>query len=102
MLKIKDDVDLKELKKYGFKHWKTIWKENEDMDDQNEWCYDLKLANIDREISVLLIQIDDTTRRIKEYIDRQYECFCSVQEKRLNVLYDLIQAGLVEKVDDKQ
>ena len=28
MLKIKDDVDLKELEKFGFKHWSTIWKEN--------------------------------------------------------------------------
>lgn len=101
MLKIKDDVDLKELEKFGLKHWSTVWKENEDMDDQNEWCYDLKFTNIDKEIQVLLLRIDDKTRTIQEYIDREYECYCIVKETRLNVLYDLIQANIVGKVDDK-
>lgn len=99
MLKIKDDVDLKELEKFGFKHWSTIWKENPESSDISEWCYDLKFINVDEEIQVLLLQIDDKSKKIKEYIDKKHECYCIVQETRLNVLYDLIKAGLVEKVE---
>lgn len=98
MLKIKDDVDLKELEKFGLKHWSTVWKENKKMKDESEWCYDLKFTNIDKEIQVLLLRIDDKTRIIQEYIDERYEMYCIVKEIRLNILYDLIQAGLVEKV----
>lgn len=101
MLKIKDDVNLKELEKFGLKHWSTVWKENKKMKDESEWCYDLKFTNIDKEIQVLLLRIDDKTRIIQEYIDQRYEMYCIVKETRLNVLYDLIHAGIVEKVDDK-
>lgn len=101
MLKIKDDVNLKELEKFGLKHWSTVWKENKKMKDESEWCYDLKFTNVNEEVQVLLLQIDDNTRIIQEYIDQEYECYCIVKETRLNVLYDLIQAGIVEKVDDK-
>ena len=94
MLKIKDDVDLKELEKFGFKHWSTIWKENKNMKDISEWCYDLKFTNIDEEIQVLLLQIDDEKRIIQEYIDSEYECYCVVKETRLNILYDIIQARI--------
>lgn len=100
MLKIKDKIDLKELEKFGFKHWKTIWKENENSEDINEWCYDLKFTDISKEVQVLLLQIDDEKRIIQEYIDQKYEMYCIVKETRLNILYDLIQAGLVEKVGD--
>lgn len=98
MLKIKDDVFIGELAQFGFKRWKTIWKENNNMKDTNEWCYDLKFKNINDEIQVPLLQIDEETRIIKEYIDKKYEIYCIVGETRLEILYDLIQAGLVEKV----
>ena len=100
MLKIKDDVDLKELERFGFKHWKTIWKENKNSKDINEWCYDLKFTDISKEVQVLLLQIDDEKRIIEEYIDQEYEMYYIVKETRLNILYDLIQAGLVEKVGE--
>lgn len=99
MLKIEDSVDLKELEKFGFKHWSTIWKENKEMKDESEWCYDLKFTDINKEVQVLLLQIDDNTRIIQEYIDQRYEMYCIVKETRLNVLYDLIQAGLVDKIE---
>lgn len=98
MLKIKDDIKLERLEEFGFKHWSTVWKENKKMKDESEWCYDLKFTNIDKEIQVLLLRIDDKTRIIQEYIDERYEMYCIVKEIRLNILYDLIQAGLVEKV----
>ena len=71
------------------------------MKDESKWCYDLKFIDINKEVQVLLLRIDDETRTIQEYIDQRYEMYCIVKETRLNVLYDLIQAGLVEKVDDK-
>lgn len=100
-LRIKPEVNLKELEKFGFKHWSTVWKENKEMKDESEWCYDLKFTNINKEVQVLLLRIDDNTRIIQEYIDQRYEMYCIVKETRLNVLYDLIQANIVEKVDDK-
>ncbi len=101
MLKIRDGIDLKELEKYGFKHYHTIWKSDKNMPDESNWCYDLEFIDIDKKVQVLLIQIDDEDRKIQEYIDREYEMYCIVKETRLNILYDLIKDGLVEKVDDK-
>ena len=101
MLKIKDNVDLKELEKYGFKHYHTIWKIDKNMSDESNWCYDLEFIDIDKKVQVLLIQIDDEDRKIQEYIDREYEMYYIVNETRLNILYDLIKDGLVEKVNDK-
>ena len=48
----------------------------------------------------MLLQIDDEKRIIEEYIDQEYEMYYIVKETRLNILYDLIQAGLVEKVGE--
>ena len=71
------------------------------MKDESEWCYDLKFTDftlINKEVQVLLLRIDDNTRIIQEYIDERYEMYCIVKGTRLNVLYDLIKADLVEKV----
>lgn len=72
------------------------------MKDESEWCYDLKFIDINKEVQVLLLRIDDETRTIQEYIDQRYEMYCIVKETRLNVLYDLIQAGLVEKINEEE
>lgn len=79
MLKIKDNVNLKELEKYGFKY-----------ESGYEWqgykaykliCDDYALEVVDDEDRWLMIE--------------NYEhCYATIT----NVLYDLIQAGLVEKV----
>lgn len=76
MLKIKDDVDLKELEKFGFK-WDEYYTE-----------YYIFSKNKDEKVSVtedrrILIE-DFSGFSIVEYLD---------------VLFDLIQAGLVEKVE---
>lgn len=74
MLKIRDDVDLKELEKFGFR--------TED-DDGFIWCE----PNEDIVIN--------PNRYILVYADDE-QGNCS-----MNILYDLIQAGLVEKVGDE-
>ena len=83
MLKIKDNVDLKELEKFGFKYiedlftkkpyfFKKTYLENADDD---RICYHIEVNTRKIIISRLDGDLDDT-------------------------LYDLIKADLVEKVDD--
>ena len=95
MLKIKDDVDLKELEKFGFKP-----KYNE---DTGEVCAYQKKC--EKDVGGLLIAITETTSLI-----RIYRAFTRGKaEWRINkyndyfdidTLYDLIQTGLVEKVKE--
>ena len=75
MLKIKDDVDLKELEKFGFKLEEDSYEYNTCKDKDG--------------FSGFTIDIDD--KLINNY--------SSVGRKNLDVIYDLIQAGLVEKVE---
>ena len=84
MLKIKDDVDLKELEKFGFKQ-----------------------SNYDKEILIIIykdelyvedyIEVDKIKRilTLGHYQEEYGACYLNVGE----LLYDLIQAGLVEKVE---
>ena len=70
MLKIKDNVDLKELKKYGFKEGEQNYRFYNPFDIIVCWIYkDCRYINVKGDTSAC--------------------------EK----LYDLIQAGLVEKVE---
>ena len=80
MLKIKDDVDLKELEKFGF-----------DVNDK----YALYCAQI------------TTTQSIgwQTYTSLDFGVFNNTREiilndtEKIDILFDLIQAGLVEKVE---
>ena len=81
MLKIKDNVDLKELEKFGFEYYPLIYvKEINRIDDV----------------------FGNTTRKI--YIDEK-ERNISIKvglfntDIELDVIYDLIKADLVEKVE---
>lgn len=69
MIKIKDDVDLEELEKFGIKHEKTQF-------DDYYYCKDFKISTQKHH----LIAKNGSGSR------------------RFDTLYDLIQAGLVEKV----
>lgn len=75
MLKIKDNVDLKELEKQG-------WKFN------GQSCYILHSKN-----NKFHISINKATRFI--------QVFSMYWEYEFEQLYDLIQDGLVEKVGDE-
>ena len=79
MLKIKDNIDLKELEKYGFKE--TPFRKYERMYDKEYYCIDI------------YIDIDDKTINIQnDNYDGEYKCEIP------DVIYDLIKDGLVEKV----
>ena len=71
MLKIKNKVDLNELEKFGFKY-------------KHEIYYDCIIED------ELLLDVFISSRRITNY---------SASGEVLNVLYDLIQAGLVENME---
>ena len=74
MLKIKDNVDLKELEKYGFDLEQT--KDKDDL----IWGFDSNLLFY-KDSRIIILPWNK-------------------QDKALNTLYDLIQAGLVEKVEE--
>lgn len=77
MLKIKDNVDLKELEKYGFKNKLNVcWKPK-----KGDW-------------SVIEIKVDLETRTIS------FPGIGDLFHTREDTLYDLIKADLVEKVED--
>ena len=81
MLKIKDNVDLKELEKYGFSTMSLYgWYEK-------NICYDLN----DR----LDIYVNKKTRII------QVSTYDGYDVNLDDTLYDLIKANLVEKVGDE-
>lgn len=81
MLKIKDNVDLKELEKFGCElHWSGK-------------CY--------------LGGYDNRELHLRIYIDTREIVMCEPfrdndgTENNIEILFDLIQAGLVEKVSDE-
>lgn len=76
MLKIKDDVDLEELEKFGLEF--------------NKGCNEYRLFEKEQ------IIVDCESREIGL---SDYSCYDIVTDKPLNILFDLIQAGLVEKVE---
>jgi len=77
MLKIKDDVDLKELKQYGFKIHET-----------KEWYY----FDVDRRTDLF---VKPLTKQII-FVAYSYD---TKDITNLDIIYNLIKDGLVEKVD---
>lgn len=93
MLKIKDDVDLKELEKFGFKA-----KYDEDTGEVR--AYQKKC---EKDVGGLLINITETTSLIriyKAYKGKNIEWRINKYNDYFDIdtLYDLIQAGLVTKM----
>lgn len=80
MLKIKDDVDLKKLEKYGF---------IQEPYSNNDYIYKIDLSEY--------LEIKNN-KQIKLYIDDEYYC-CYSGEITFDKLYDLIKDGLVTKID---
>ena len=77
MLKIKDNVDLKELEKFGFKNKLNI-------------CYKPKKGTWE----VIEIKVDRETKIIS------FPGLSDTFHTREDTLYDLIKADLVEKIED--
>ena len=82
MLKIKDNVDLKELEKYGFIFEKT---------------YIYYRINNSEVIEIRVDEASKYNRIIRLYIDDSYFC-CFTSRISFDLLYDLIKDGLVERV----
>ena len=81
MLKIKDNVDLKELEKYGFVKCNFGYEKEIDMED-----YTITIK-IEKEFEEAIMYIQN------DYYDCDYTCLIP------SVIYDLIKDDLVEKVD---
>ena len=92
MLKIKDNVDLKELEKFGFEYDNSnntyIKKiiEGDINDTTYSWCSEW-------------LVVSTKNRKIKIFIDDEYYCVYTNGDT-LEELYDLIKADLVEKVSN--
>lgn len=82
MLKIKDNIDLKELEKFGF-----------ELNMANQY---VKTRLIDGEYTYK-IYITPT----HHYIQMIFYQSCTIAKSIQETLFDLIQAGLVEKVSDE-
>jgi len=88
MLKIKDDIDLKELEKFGYS-------------PNYNGAYWYKFVTNRRRISIWRYNrsIDDDVVDTTTYTGFKYEGEYRHQVKKY--IQDLIQAGLVEKVEEK-
>lgn len=99
MLKIKDNVDLRELEKFGFRieqDDKEFASMNEDNLFDNYYCtlaYKPLGSNY-----YLIVQNDEYSREIN-IVPQNNIPFKVTLTFQLEALYDLITAGLVEKVD---
>ena len=85
MLKIREGVDLKELEKFGFRA-----KYDEDSGKIKSYAYKHERIDVKKRLIPFY-------RDYNEYseIDREY-----YSSEMVEVLYDLIQANLVEKVSE--
>ena len=103
MLKIKDNVVLKELEKYG-----AIFKYDIDTGEIEEiWFVDEKKRYCNTYIKLLFKKTDTKETKILFY-KRSWNDFFKLRtpitlahfENYIDLLYELIKDGLVEKVED--
>ena len=105
MLKIKDNVDLNKLEKFGFEKNKYGGYTYEIEKCKNWYRPKDKHKKLLKDIQREKINIDKERRRIFILYDlktqtESYGMGGSIYD--LEVLYDLIQAGLVEKVNEER
>lgn len=81
MLKIKDNVDLKELEKFGFTHEILVYVK--EIKRENDYLTEEKTIYIDEKNRDVAISIG----------------LCNT-DIELDTIYDLIKADMIEKVDD--
>ena len=87
MLKIKDNVDLKELEKYGFVNDEIYGRKVKVKKMMTKEKWNSEIVEIDLITGQLQIFIDD------EYYENYTE------SDTLDFIYDLIKDGLIEKID---
>lgn len=84
MLKIKDNVDLKELEKFGFYDSLGIYQKNLETHFKGGFSF-----------NDFMITVIKESRIIRYHANKEIETY------NLDTLYDLIKVDLVEKVEDK-
>ena len=84
MLKIKDSVNLKELEKFGFEY---------DEDNNYYFYYGFTRPDCNSEIRMYVDKYD-------RIITTGFDIYVA-EDKIHDKIYDLIKAGLVEKVEEK-
>ncbi len=89
MLKLKDNIELKELEKFGFKY-----VEDKSFEGDFSYCEKAIGGNI-------ILDISARNRLMLTYITEKDSNMTYIFSDGLDVLFDLIQAGLVEKVELK-
>lgn len=89
MLKIKDSVDLKELEKFEFKP-----KYNEDTGKIYKYIYRYEFCGTRK----IAMEIEEETYQQGQYDCVEYWKVRLIEFEGVDKLYDLIQAGLVEKI----
>lgn len=96
MLKIKDNVDLKELEKYGFVKYLCDVEDTETNTTTKEEVYFLKIEDTDKYLGFVMIDTPD-----KELFKGGYSKNVSLFNEKLDELVKkLKQAGLVEEVSE--
>lgn len=86
MLRKKDDIELEEFKKFGFKYGA-----------REKFLYKTTSNKVESKIYIDLLPCHNNNNELK------IECpSYSIPEKITDKLYDLITAGLIEKVGDKK
>lgn len=100
MLKIKDNIDLKELDKYGF--IETHKKRNFYYKLINEYFF---CNGLFKNLIFIIIDLDDNKKIKKLIVSIEPETNCVFEEKikrcSKTLIKDLIQAGLVDKEEKK-
>ena len=91
MLKIKDNVDLKELEKFGYELEEDWWNRPKTITKDDVTGYEIYYKHVALYTS---IEIEVETRRIIQQTD---DLFTKVNKKYIE---DLIEAGYVEKVEE--
>ena len=97
MLKIKDNVDLKELKKFGFRKHKRDSKEVVLSKWSREWVEADCIGGWDFYPVIELVKVYNNTLKLKVKGNYYY---AFEKPNGIDLLFDLIQAGLVEKVSE--
>lgn len=96
MLKIKDNVDLKELEKFGFKKFEWIISLGE---TRFKYIRDVKSEFV-MQCKPYWIKENQVYSEITVTQDRDITIQTVIPVLEIDTLYDLIQAGLVEKIEE--
>lgn len=101
MLKIKDNVDLKELEKFGFMQNQfpnkevVSYRDNKNILNINNIIFYKKNRIIKFDLQNMSHWCNDI-----ETLDQDYEIITNSYKKFKNVIDDLIKADLVEKIEE--